>query len=68
MVEVKFQEFLATKVIQTNFRSKLPTTDDEELDASTKLGKAEKLLKIKIAMEWLCDSMFEQHGTVECKI
>ena len=41
---VKFQAFLATKgcteAIQTNFKSKWPTTEDEEFDASTKLVSA----------------------------
>ena len=50
----KFQAFLVingyAEVIQTNFKSKLPTTDDEELDASTKLGKAKKLGKLKNMM------------------
>ena len=38
---VKFQAFLAmkgcTEVIQTNFKSKLPATENELLDASTDL-------------------------------
>ena len=41
---VKFQAFLAMRgcaeAIQTNFKSKLPVTEDEELDVSTELGKA----------------------------
>ena len=51
---VKFQEFLAMKgcaeAIQTNFKSKLPATEDEELDTNTELGKAKKLAKMKNAM------------------
>ena len=51
---MKFQAFLARKgcaeLIQTNFKSKLPTLEDEELDASTKLGTAKKLTKMKNAM------------------
>ena len=46
--------FIVTKgcaeVIQTNFKSKLPAMEDEELDASTKLGKAKELVKMKNAM------------------
>ena len=41
--KVKFQAFLATKrcaeVIQTNFKSEFPATEDEELDVSTKIEK-----------------------------
>ena len=44
--KVKFQACLVmkrcTEAIQTNFKSKLPTMEDEELDASTKQGKAKK--------------------------
>ena len=51
---VKFEAYLATKgcaeVIQTNFKSKLPTTEDEELDASIKLWKAKEIAKMKNAM------------------
>ena len=51
---VKFKAFLGTKgcaeAIKTNFKSKLPTMEDEELDASTKLRKAKKLAKMKNAM------------------
>ena len=36
--------------IQTNFKPKFPTMADEELDVSTKLGKAKKLVKMKNAM------------------
>ena len=50
---MKFQAFLEMKgcaeVIQTNFKSKLPTMEDEELDACTKLGKAKNLTKMKNA-------------------
>ena len=49
-----FQAFLAMKgyaeVVQINFKSKLPTVEDEELDASTKIGKAKKIAKMKNAM------------------
>ena len=52
---VKFKSFFWTKgwieVIQTNLKSKLPAMKDQELDASTKLGKAKKLAKMKNAME-----------------
>ena len=51
---VKFQAFLVMKgcaeVIQTNFKSKLPAMEDEELDASPELGKVKKLAKMKNAM------------------
>ena len=51
---VKFQAFLVTKrcaeVIQTNFKSKLPTMEDEKIDASTKLVKVKKLAKMKNVM------------------
>ena len=51
---MKFRAFLATKgcaeVIQTNFKSKLPATEDGELDANIELGKAKKLVKMKNAM------------------
>ena len=51
---VKFQAFLAMKgcaeVDQTNFKSKLPAMEGEELDARTKLGKAKKLAKMKNVM------------------
>ena len=51
---MKFQAFLARKecaeVIQTDFKSKLPAMEDEELDASTELEKAKKLAKMKNAM------------------
>ena len=36
--------------IQTYFKSKFPTMEDEELDTSTKLGKAKKLMKMKNVM------------------
>ena len=36
------------EVIQTNFESKFPNMEGEELDASTKLGKVKKLAKIKM--------------------
>ena len=53
-IMVKFQAFLAmkgcAKAIQTNFKSKLPATEDEELDGSAELGKAKKLAKMKNAM------------------
>ena len=52
---VKFKAFLATKgcteAIQTNFKSKLPIKESEELDASAKLGKAKILAKMK-KMQW----------------
>ena len=52
---VKFQAFLVTKGcakgIQINVKSKLPAMENEELDASTKLGKAKKLSKMKNVME-----------------
>ena len=55
---MKFQEFLVTKecdeVIKTKFKSKLPMTKDEELDAGTKLGKVKKLSKMKNAMAMAC--------------
>ena len=38
------------KAIQTSFKSKLPATEDKDLDASTALGKEEKLAKIQNAM------------------
>ena len=38
-----------TEVIQTNFKSKLPAKEDEQLDVSTKLWK-EKLMKMKNVM------------------
>ena len=38
------------EVIQANFKSKLPAMEDEELDASIKLGKTKKLAKMKTAM------------------
>ena len=51
---MKLKAFLemkgCTEVIQTNFKSKLPATEDEELDASTELGKAKKLAKMKNTM------------------
>ena len=54
---MKSLAFLAMKecagVIQINFKSKLPATKDEELDASTELGKAKKLAKIKNAAAML---------------
>ena len=46
---VNFQTFLVMKgraeAIQTNFKSKLTAMEDEELDASTELGKAKKLIR-----------------------
>ena len=51
---VKFHAFLATKgcaeVIQTNFKSKLPATEDEKLDARPELEKLKILAKMKNAM------------------
>ena len=51
---MKFQAFLATKVcvegIQTDFKSKLLTMEDEELNTSTELGTAKKLAKMKNVM------------------
>ena len=48
---LKFQAFLVTKecaeAIQTNFKWNLPATKNEELYASTKLGKVKKLPKMK---------------------
>ena len=41
---------VCTEAIQTNFKSKLPGTEDEELDISTKIGKAMKLVTMKNAM------------------
>ena len=38
------------EMIQTNFKSKLPTAENEELHASTNLEKANKLAKMKNAM------------------
>ena len=38
------------EAIQTSFKSKLPATKDEELDANTELGKAKKSAKIKNLM------------------
>ena len=68
---VKFQAFLAikgcTEVIQTNFKSKLPAMEDEELDVSTELGKAKKLAKMKNAMAIIiCTKMFEGYSHAEC--
>ena len=37
-------------MIQTNFKFKLPAAEDEELGASTKLGKAKKSAKMKNEM------------------
>ena len=68
---VKCQEFLAMKgcvaVIQANFKSKLPSTEDEEFDASTKIEKVIKLAKKKCGGNGI-PSMFEQHGNIECNI
>ena len=51
---MKFHTFLETKgcaeVIQSIFKSKLPTTEEKELDASTKHRKTKKLAKTKNAM------------------
>ena len=51
---MKFQAYFTTKgyaeAIQTNFKSKLPTTEDEELDISINIGKGMKLAKIKNVM------------------
>ena len=42
---VKFQAYLATKgyteAVQTNFKSKLPATEDQKLDVSINIGKKE---------------------------
>ena len=37
-------------MFQTNFKSNLPATEDEEVDATTELGKVKKLAKMKNAM------------------
>ena len=51
---VKFQTFLVmkgcTEAIQTNLKSKLPTTEDKQFDASDEIEKAIKLAKIKNAI------------------
>ena len=51
---VKFQAFLVikgcTEMIQTNLKSRLHATENEELDATTELRKAKKLVEIKNAM------------------
>ena len=39
-----------TEAIQIYFKSKLLPTEDEELDASTELGKVKKLTKMKKVM------------------
>ena len=48
---VKFQAFLAmkrcTEAIQTNFKSKMPAMEDEELNVSTELGNAREISKDK---------------------
>ena len=50
----KFQTFLVMRgcpeVIKTNFKPKLLAIEDEEFNASTELGKAKKLAKMKNAM------------------
>ena len=61
---VKFQAFLATKgcakAIETNFKSKLPSTEDEELNASIKLGKLNKISKDEECNgDDICKTMFE---------
>ena len=38
------------EAIQTNFKFKLSTIKDEELDASTELGMAKKIAKMKNTM------------------
>ena len=56
----KFQAFLAlkkcTEVIQTNFNSKLPVMEDEELDASTKLAKMKNAMMMAYATQCLSDA------------
>ena len=58
---VKFQAFLAMKVcaevIQNSFKSKLSATEDEELNASTELGKAKKSGKINNVMVYMTQSL-----------
>ena len=70
---IKFKPILATKecteVIQTNFESKLPTIEDEELNTSTMLRKPKKFAKMKKCNgDIIHDSMLEQCDNADCNI
>ena len=58
-----------TEAIQTNLKSKLPATEDEAMDSSTKLKKKSKEINKK--EEWdgngIHDLIFEQNHDVEHK-
>ena len=67
---MKFQAFLVRKecaeAIQTNFKSRLPATEDEELDASTELEKEEISKDEECNGNGVHNSMFEQYSNAEC--